>query len=83
MTEKGKTKDERFLLALYELAIERGGKFTAVDRDHVGEKVGLHARGINTICNLLLQANFIKKNGPSAVALTPHGYQLVERLLAE
>ena len=75
--KKAKTKEEKFLIAAYETA---GGIDQEVDRYEVGQKIGLHPRGINTICQELTQANFIKKRGPSAIVVTGHGLQLIDQL---
>lgn len=74
---KARTKEEKFLIAVYETALILGDPFVEVDRYEVGQKIGLHPRGINTICNNLAQANFIKKRGPELLCLTPHGMQLI------
>lgn len=78
-----KTKDEHFVLWLYRLAKEAGDPEMALNRYEVGQKIGLHPRGVNAICKLLVQANFIKKVGEEEVRLTPHGLKLAERLLGE
>lgn len=81
--KKSKTKDEMFMVRLYEESYKQGDLFTAFDRYYIGEKAGLQHRGVNAICTLLLQANFLKKKGDTEVCLTPHGLKLVESLLAE
>lgn len=78
-----KTKDEQYVLWLYRLAKEAGDPEGAISRYLVGEKAGLHAKGVNAICKLLVQANFIRKAGEEEVYLTPHGIALAERLLGE
>ena len=78
--KKGKTKEEKFLIAAYETALSLGDKDSEIDRYDVGQKLGLHPRGINTICQELTQANFIRKKGPSAIIVTDHGVKLIEEL---
>jgi hypothetical protein len=39
MTQKGTTKDERFLLKLHEMALKRGGAEEEVDRFAVGRAI--------------------------------------------
>ncbi len=78
-----KTKDEQFVLSLYRLATEAGDLETPLNRYEVGEKAGLNAKGVNAICKLLVQANFIRKASEDEVRLTPHGAKLAERLLEE
>lgn len=77
------TKDELFVLKLYELAKKRGDPTGEVDRYDIGRSIGQNDKGINTIINGLAQANFIKKGQGSTVYLTPHGLNLVERLLED
>lgn len=78
-----KTKDEQFVLWLYQMAKETGDPENPLNRYDVGVKAGLHEKGVNAICKLLVQANFIKKSGEEDVYLTPHGISLAERLLGE
>lgn len=81
MTGKGLTKDERFMVRLYEEAMKKGEYDEPQDRYAVGQLVGLQKTAVDTICNLLAQANFIKKKGPAEIALTAHGVNLVKDLL--
>jgi len=77
------TKDERYVIALYRMAQEAGDVEQAFNRYVVGDKAGLQPKGVNAICKLLVQANFIKKRGEEEVYLTPHGEKLALRLLDE
>lgn len=79
----GKTKDERFVLQLYKVAKEAGDLEKCFNRYDVGEAIGLHSRGVNAICRLLVQANFVRKVGEEEVYLTSHGLKLAEQLLGE
>lgn len=83
MQHKAKTPDERFLICLFETADALGDSFQPVNKYDVGQKVGLHPRGVNAICQLLLRSNFIKKEEGDNIYLTPHGRSLVERLQLE
>lgn len=83
MTHKHYTKDENYVLALYEEAVERGGAENPVDRYVAGTRAGLNTKGVDAICKLLVQTNFIKKESETEVYLTPHGLKLVERLRLE
>lgn len=78
-----RTKDENYMLCLYEEAMRLGDLEHPVDRYYVGEVAKLHPKGVDAICKLLVQANFIKKQGELEVYLTPHGIQLVEKLRLE
>ncbi|MBS0653129.1 MAG: hypothetical protein JSR39_06310 [Verrucomicrobia bacterium] len=83
MSKKATTKDELFLVKLYHMASELGGPHEEVDRYAVGRAIGQNDKGIDTISRLLAQANFIKKGEGTSVYLTPHGLNLVQRLLEE
>ena len=52
-------------------------------RYEIGAKIGIHPKGTDTICVLLLQSNFIKKGEGDKIYLTPNGEELVQRLLRE
>lgn len=77
---KARTKDESFMLRLYEEASKLPDIHDPLDRYHVGHLVGLHPKAVDTICTLLGQANFIKKHGKADIAITPHGLKLIENL---
>lgn len=77
---KARTKEEKFLIAVHEAALAKGDVEAEVDRFDIGQKIGLHTRGIDTICNVLAQANFIKKRGPILIIITPNGRRLFENL---
>lgn len=81
MSQKATTKDELFLLKLYELATQRGNPQTAIDRFTIGRAIGQNDKGANVIARDLAQANFIKKGEGDAVYLTDHGLRLVHSLL--
>lgn len=81
--KKAKTKDEMFMIRLYQEAVKQNNMNLVMDRYAVGLLAGLQQRGVNAICTLLLQANFLKKQGDTEVSLTPHGIKLVETLLNE
>jgi hypothetical protein len=75
-----KTKDERYLATLYEMALESGDMETEFHRYEVGVRATLTDKSCDAICKLLIQANFIKKNG-DMVYITPHGIKLAEQLV--
>ncbi len=77
------TKDESFLLKLYELATKLGDVKTPIDRFAIGRAIGQNDRGANVIARDLAAANFVKKGEEDAVGLTDHGLRLVEALLKE
>ena len=78
MTERAKTKDEMFMLRLYEEASKQEDVEEPLDRYVIGTLAGLQPKAVDTICNLLAQANFIKKHGQAEISITPHGIKLVE-----
>lgn len=80
---KHKTKDEKFMVCVYETAGKSGDVHNPVNRYEIGNMIGLHPKAVDTICKLLLQANFIKKDVLDDVYLTPHGEKLVLSLLQE
>lgn len=75
------TKDERFVITAYEAAGE--DPHAEQDRYKIGEKCGLSPKAVDTICNLLAQANFIKKTGKTEFHLTDNGVNLALRLRSE
>ena len=81
MSKKATTKDELFLVKLYQMALERGDVHEEIDRYVIGRAIGQNDKGIDTISRLLAQANFIKKGEGTAVYLTPHGLNLAQQLV--
>ncbi len=80
MAERARTKDESFMLRLYEEASKQPDIEDPLDRYEIGRLIGLQQKAVDTICNLLAQANFIKKRGIVEISITPHGIKLVESL---
>jgi len=76
----GKTKDERYLLKLYDVATERGDPMCPINRNDVGAMIGLSPKVVKTIVTLLGQANFIRKEGGEDISLTRQGIVLAEDL---
>lgn len=81
MVQKSRTKDESFMVKLHEEASKLPDIYDPLDRYQIGEMIGMQKKGVDTICVLLAQANFIKKHGPVDVALTPNGIRLVEAII--
>ena len=81
MVERARTKDETFMIRLYEETSKQTDPENPLDRYYIGRLAGLQQTAIDTICNLLAQANFIKKHGKVEVSLTSHGKKLVDQLL--
>jgi hypothetical protein len=83
MSEHSKTKDERFMIKLYELVHASGDDDLILDRYEVGKLAGITAKGVEAISKLLLRANFIDKVDEVYIQLTPHGKKLALQLLRE
>lgn len=79
----GTTKDERFVLNIYETAMLKNDPFAPVNRYEVGQRVGLAKTAVDTICKLLIQSNFVKKLGDVEICLTKNGEALALRLRGE
>ncbi len=80
MSRGERTKEERFLIRLFEAASRKGSYDTPVDRYEIGHASNVHTRVVDSICNQLLKTNFIKKEGDD-IYLTPNGFNLVKSLL--
>lgn len=77
----GRTKDERFMLCVYEVATQNGDLYNVLDRYHIGSRVGFNPRAVDNMCRLLAQANFIKILSNADICLTDNGAELVKSLL--
>jgi Mn-dependent DtxR family transcriptional regulator len=77
------TKDEKYLVTLYETAVATGDPYAEENQYAIGDKLGLNERTVTNIVKLLAQTNFLKKRGGDFIALTPHGENLVQRLLSQ
>jgi Mn-dependent DtxR family transcriptional regulator len=77
------TKDEKYLIKLYEEAKKSGNPTNHKDRYKIGEMLGLSDKVVNGMMNGFVQANFVKKIEERGVQLTPHGVKLVLALLDE
>lgn len=83
MSQKGTTKDEMFLLKVFEMASSLGSPEREVSSREVTRLIGQNERGGKVIARDLAQANFIKNGEEDRVYLTDHGLLLVEQLLTE
>ena len=77
-----RTKDESFMLKLYEVVVKLPDIYDQVDRYTIGQAIGLHATAVETICKNLMRTNFIKQDpdDPHLISITPHGIKLVEHI---
>ncbi|MBS0620016.1 MAG: hypothetical protein JSS61_00965 [Verrucomicrobia bacterium] len=80
MKKRSMTKDEMFLVKLYELATAQGDPYAEFDRFAIGRAIGQNDRGANVIARDLAQANFVKKGDGDAVYITDHGIRLVSQI---
>ena len=83
MNKKSTTKDELFLLKLYEMANSLGSPEEEVDRYAIGRAIGQNTKGVDTIAKHLAQANFVKKGSEGNLYLTSHGLNLVLQIASE
>ena len=83
MVHKARTPDERFILCAYQTAKALDDISTPQNRYEVGKLAGMNPEGVDAICKLLIQANFIKKNSEEEIYLTQNGENLALRLLDE
>ncbi len=75
------TKDEIFLLKLYETAYNDTEK--KIDPYAVARAIGQNTKKADNIVRHLAQANFIKKGKEKTVYFTPQGLDLARQLLKE
>ncbi len=77
------TKDERYLVKLFELALKRGDLFEEINMYEVGRAMGQNDRSVENIVRMLAQSNFLKKGQGNNVYLTKQGEAYVESLSAK
>lgn len=78
----GKTKEERYLLRIYELALKAGDLQHPLNRYDAGKTISLSPKGVDAICHVLMRANFLKKGeNPDQVVITKRGEELALTLL--
>jgi len=80
---KSITKDEIFLLKLFELSFAKGSAPEEIDRYVVGRAVGQNDRSVDNTVRMLAQTNFVKKGNGDALYITTQGMSLVEELQAQ
>jgi len=80
-----RTKDESFLLRLYDVVIQHEDIYGPVDRYEIGHAIGLHPKGVETICKTLLRTNFIKQDhdDPHLITITQNGIKLAKQIKEE
>jgi hypothetical protein len=80
MSLKGKTKDEKFMVSLYNHEEEKGPD--PVCPFFLGKENGHSEKSVKTILNLLAQSNFVKKTADKKICITSKGKELVEQLVS-
>ena len=75
------TKDEKYMLKVYNYLEEKEDFDLVLNRFEIGESIGFSKKTVNTIVTLLMQANFLKKQGKEEFNLTDQGIRLVKSLL--
>lgn len=83
MSRHGRTKDEQFIICLYEEALKTGDLDFEFDRYAIGALISLHPTAVETICVLLRKTNFIIKKEDNIISISPHGVKLALSLLEE
>ena len=74
-----RTKDESFLIKLYEEANEEGDFSVELNFQEIGKKMVLKERVIKTIIRDLAQANFVQKIDHDTIKLTQNGINLAQK----
>jgi hypothetical protein len=79
----GQTKEERFLVKLYDIAKQHEDIEQEMDLQELEHLTGMSGKAILAACNVLAQANFIRKVGKTAIRLTSNGVELAKSLRGE
>ncbi len=77
MSQRAQTADERFLLKVYQTALENGDPLLPVDYHKVARAIGQKETAIKNIIKHLAQANFVIKVDAIRLHLTQHGCNFV------
>ena len=79
-----RTKDENFIVCLYENGLRLGDQETEFNQYEIGAQVGINPKAVDAICKLLIRSNFIKRGEEDhMIYITPHGAGLAVRLIDE
>lgn len=78
---QSRTKDERFLICLYEETKKQQSKEPHFNCYEIGKLALIQPKGVDAICALLLRTNFIRKDRENNVWITDHGTKLVLSLI--
>lgn len=78
-----RTKDERYILAVYDVAKSKGDLYIPLNRYEVGDTIGYSPKLVKTLTINLMQANFLKKVDDDIIALTDNGIRLADKVRHE
>ncbi len=79
-----KTKEMRFMIALYRMVRDRNDFESPVNTKDVAKVIGLHDKSVHLMCKGLRRANFIKiLDEEDNVTITPQGIELAKSLLGQ
>ena len=81
MAKKSATREEVFLLKLYNMALALGDVEAEIDRYVIGQAIGQNDRSVDALVRSLAQANFVKKGEEeNSLYITANGIALVTEL---
>ena len=83
MNKKARTKEERYMLALYEETLRQEDEEAEIDRVLIGDIIGINPPSVENICKGLMRSNFIRFHEAGRISLTSQGRRLVFLLLEE
>ena len=83
MSQKKQSKEEHFLLKLYEFALAKGDSQNEIDRYVVGEAVGERTRGTDHTVQILTKNGLLKKTDEKLIHLTDFGVRFVKEHLID
>jgi len=83
MSQRKKSKEERFMEKIYEFAGASGDPENEVDRYKVGASVGENPKGTDHTVQRLAKINFIKKSGDKLIYLTQAGLTFVANNISD
>lgn len=76
------TKDESYLVKLFQMASKLGDPHRQMSRYEIGRALGHGDKSVDGIVRMLAQTNFVKKCEGDAISLTSNGLRLVESLIS-
>ena len=76
MTERKKSKEERFIIKAFEFA--SGNPDSELDRYVVGRAIGEHDKSIDNVVQLLTKNGLIRKGEDQFISLTAAGIHFVK-----